>query len=149
MDKLLTFSIIILFLMIIYKDINEMIIPNILNITLFIIAIFYKGFNYEIIESSILGMGSYSLPLILIYGYLSDFLEKDILGFGDIKLTLNLGYILGYQNFYTIYIFYMVMFISTSLIGCLIGVKRKTFKYYLPFSPFIILSFIIIWVKVI
>lgn len=142
MDRILIY---LLFIFIIYYDIKKMYIPNILNILLFIFSILYKGFNPTIVEDSILGMGVYTLPLIFIYGYCSDLLKKEVVGFGDIKLILSLGYLFGYKNFYDIYIFYTLTYFLASIIGIILGIKRKKFNTYIPLAPFIILSFIIYW----
>lgn len=99
MDRLLILGILI---SIMYIDMRKMYIPNFLNILLLLMAIYYKGMEYEVIENSILGMGIYILPLLLLYGYLSDFLQREVFGFGDIKLLMSLGYILGYSSFYNV-----------------------------------------------
>lgn len=142
MDRLL---ILIILTFIFYYDVSKLYIPNILNFVLLVLAIIYKGTEFYIVELSIIGMGLYSLPLAFLYGYLSDIFNREVFGFGDIKLLFSLGYILGYSDFYNIYIFYLIVFTLASLCGlpCLI-IKRRE-KTVLPFSPFIILSFLYMW----
>ena len=132
-------------LLIIFIDIKKMFIPNILNLLLLILAFYYRGINPEMIESGILGMGVYSVPFIFIYGYLSDFLKKEVLGFGDIKLMLALGYILGYSSFYQVYLFFVFSFLISTVIGIIIGIGRGNFSSPIPFSPFIVFTFLYYW----
>ena len=81
MDRIL---IIIILSIIMWIDIKKLYIPNFFNLLLLIIAVYLKTFDYEIIENSIIGMGIYTLPLLFLYGYLSDILNKEVFGFGDI-----------------------------------------------------------------
>lgn len=144
MDRLLILGILI---SIMYIDMRKMYIPNFLNILLLLMAIYYKGMEYEVIENSILGMGIYILPILLLYGYLSDFLQREVFGFGDIKLLMSLGYILGYSSFYDVYLYYILTFGIGAIIGVVLGILRKNFKGESPFSPFLIIVFIYMWVR--
>lgn len=143
MDRILIISLLFL---IIYIDIKKLYIPNTLNILLFILSIIFKGFGFNIIENSIIGMGLYPLPLLILYGYLSDLLGKEVFGFGDIKILMNFGYILGYSNFFDIYIYYLISFISASIIGILFLLRREKRKE-IPFSPFLIIGFLFLWLR--
>lgn len=143
MDRILIIS---LLFVIIYIDIKKLYIPNTLNILLFILSIIFKGFEFNTIENSIIGMGLYPLPLLILYGYLSDLLGKEIFGFGDIKILMNFGYILGYSNFFDIYIYYLISFISASIIGVLFLLRREKRKE-IPFSPFLIIGFLFLWLR--
>ena len=143
MDRIL---IIIILSIIMWIDIKKLYIPNFLNLLLLIIAIYLKKFDYEIIEICIIGMGIYTLPLLFLYGYLSDILNKEVFGFGDIKLLMTLGYILGYSNFFDIYLFYLISFISASFIGIILLI-RKIKRKEIPFSPFLIIGFLFLWLR--
>ena len=143
MDGILIISLLFL---IIYIDIKKLYIPNTLNILLFILSIIFKGFEFNTIENSIIGMGLYPLPLLILYGYLSDLLGKEVFGFGDIKILMNFGYILGYSNFFDIYIYYLISFISASIIGILFLLRREKRKE-IPFSPFLIIGFLFLWLR--
>lgn len=147
MDGVLIFVLFFLLSIIIFYDIKKMYIPNSINIFFLIISILYKGFDYLVIEKSILGMALYPLPFLFIYGYLSDFLDKEVLGFGDIKLLFGIGYLLGYSSLIDIYIFFLTTFIFASIGGICIGVYKKNFKIAIPFAPYIILSFTIQLIK--
>lgn len=143
MDRILIIS---LLFVIIYIDIKKLYIPNTLNILLFILSIIFKGFEFNTIENSIIGMGLYPLPLLILYGYLSDLLGKEVFGFGDIKILMNFGYILGYSKFFDIYIYYLISFISASIIGVLFLLRREKRKE-IPFSPFLIIGFLFLWLR--
>lgn len=137
----------ILLLAIIYIDIKKLYIPNFLNLLLLMLGIYYKGTDLITIENSIIGMGVYTVPIIILYGYLSDLLKKEVFGFGDIKLLLALGYILGYTNLYNIYIYYMIAFSLGAIMGIILGILKKDFRGESPFSPFLILGFLFLWVR--
>ena len=132
-------------LLIIVIDIKKMYIPNLLNLFLLILAFYYKGLEPGMIEDGIIGMGVYCIPFVFIYGYLSDFLNKEVLGFGDIKLMLALGYILGYSDFYQVYMFFVFSFLISTIIGIIIGIGRGNFSSPIPFSPFIVFTFLYYW----
>lgn len=128
-----------------WNDIKKMEIPNKLNLLLLIMAIIVKGRSIEIIENSILGMGIYVLPFLIIYGYVSDFMKEDVIGFGDIKLVLAFGYILGYKTFIEVYYFFIGTFILAGIFGIVIGLIKKSWKLRIPFSPFLIAVFLYFW----
>lgn len=132
----------IILLLVAYIDMKKMIIPNSLTAFLLLYAIYTKGSNILDIENGILGMGAYALPFVFTYGYLSDLLQKEVLGFGDVKLVLAFGYILGYSNLIDIYDFFILSFILASVFGIIIGLYRKNLHFHLPFSPFLIITFI-------
>lgn len=128
-----------------YVDVKKMIIPNYLNLLLLFLAFLYRGTDLENIENGIIGMGVYCIPFVLIYGYLSDFMKKEVLGFGDIKLVLPLGYIMGYSNCSEVYFFFVLSFLISTVIGVIVGISKKNFSLALPFSPFIIITFLYYW----
>lgn len=130
---------------ILYFDIRKLYIPNSLNFSLLILAFIYKERDFLTIESGVLGMAIYSLPLVFLYGYLSDILDREVFGFGDIKLLFPFGYILGYTNLFDIYLFYLISFITASIIGGIYVLKNRRGKTLIPFSPFLILSFLYVW----
>lgn len=135
----------ILTLVIIKIDLKKLYIPNILNFLFLVMAVLYK--KYEI-ENSILGAGIYSLPLIILYGYISDLLGKEVIGFGDIKFMIGAGYLLGYTDFYDLYIFYLVAFLIGGIYGVCLLIKNKSKNVEMPFSPFLILSlYFMMWKK--
>lgn len=122
-------------------DIKKLYIPNTINIIFLVMAVCYRGFDLYKIENGILGAGVYTLPLLFFYGYGSDLVQKEIMGFGDIKLMIGIGYVLGYSDFYTIYIYYLVTFVIAALFGIVYIVKKKTVRGEIAFSPFLLFSF--------
>ena len=122
-------------------DIKKLYIPNTINIIFFVMAVCYRGFDLYKIENGILGAGVYTLPLLFFYGYGSDIAQKEIMGFGDIKLMIGIGYVLGYSDFYTIYIYYLETFVIAALFGIVYIVKKKTVRGEIAFSPFLLFSF--------
>lgn len=143
MDRVL---IIIILFIVMYIDIKKMYIPNGVNLILMGLALYNKGSSFFSIENSLLGMGVYTLPLLLIYGYGSDLMKKEIFGFGDIKLLLSIGYILGYSDFYELYIYYMISFGLASVVGLVLYIFKRDRNRELPFSPYLIISFFYLWV---
>ena len=116
-------------------DFKKLYIPNRLNFLFLVEAIFYRGLD---IEAGILGAGAYTLPLLIFYGYGSDIAGKDVIGFGDIKFMIGAGYLLGYTDFYDIYFFYLVSFVTGALYGIFLLVKNKRKSSEMPFAPFLI-----------
>ena len=63
------------------------------------------------------------------------------MGFGDIKLMAGIGYVLGYSDFYAVYIYYLETFIIAAIFGMLYIIKKKTASGEIAFSPFLLFSF--------
>lgn len=150
MDRILILKIIILSLLlfVILVDIGYKAIPNTLNLLILILAISLK---WNDIENFFIGAAIYTLPLVFVYGYLSDLLNKEVFGFGDIKLVMALGLILyssSVSMFYQVYIFYFFAFVPAAIYSILLYIltpnRKKKFKYKrIAFSPFLIISFFI------
>lgn len=151
MDRVLIILLYFTLLLVMYMDINKKFIPNFINIFILILAIFYSALKEPL--NFFIAISTYSLPLILIYGYVSDFLKKEVIGFGDIKLIISLSAFI-YQPtvnlFLQIYIFYLITFVSASIYILFLFVykflKNKNWNLKnreLAFSPFIIISFTI------
>lgn len=134
----------ILTLLIMKIDLKKLYIPNILNFLFLVGVVFYKENE---IESSVIGAGIYPLPLIILYGYISDLLKKDVIGFGDIKLMISIGYLLGYTDFYDLYFFYFLAFLLGGVYGVILLIIRKENReVQMAFSPFLILAlYIVLW----
>lgn len=134
----------ILTLLIIKIDLKKLYIPDLLNILFLLATIVYKGND---IENSVIGAGIYPLPLIILYGYISDLLKKDVIGFGDIKLMISIGYLLGYTDFYDLYFFYFLAFLLGGIYGVvLLIIRKENREVQMPFSPFLILAlYIVLW----
>jgi len=132
------------------SDIRTRIIPNRYNLLLFLAGILFHIPDKTALESGFVGAGIYPLPLLLLHGYGSDLLGKEAIGFGDIKLTMNLGLILGYRGFWNIYFYYLFSFVSAGIF-CVVYLiyerkkKGSAKKKGIPFAPFLILSFMILY----
>ena len=122
-------------------DIKKLYIPNTINIIFLVMAVCYRGFDLYKIENGILGAGVYTLPLLFFYGYGSDLAQKEIMGFWNIKIMIGICYVLGYSDFYTIYIYYLETFVIAALFGIVYIVKKKTVRGEIAFSPFLLFSF--------
>lgn len=152
MDRILISVVYILLIFIMSIDINKKIIPNYLNILIFFIAILYSAFK-EPIEFFV-AISTYSFPLVILYGYLSDFLKKEVIGFGDIKLVISLAAFMYQKNInllLQIYIFYLIVFGSASIFLLFLFIYKKIVSKnfnlknsQIAFAPFIIFSFVII-----
>lgn len=140
-------TIAILIVLIIICDIRKKIIPNVLNILFLVIAILLKKNSLEVVEKSILGAATYILPIIFIYGYLSDILQKEVIGFGDIKLIIGIGYILEYRSFYEIYLYYFIAFFMASIYILIYWIIFRKKLTLIPFAPFLLGSFIYFYMR--
>jgi leader peptidase (prepilin peptidase)/N-methyltransferase len=143
--KIIVYSIYCVILIIISViDLKKCIIPNFLTLFLLFLGIFYRGIYLEDIYGSILGMGIIIIPLILLYGYGSDFVGKDILGFGDIKLAMGIGSIYGEMILEKIFIFYSIAFLLAAVWGIVyIRFKKLSNEVKVPLAPFISIAGII------
>lgn len=129
------------FILITIKDFKEKIIPDtltILIISLGLIKNFILEFN---LEKSFLGITTYPVLFIFIYGYLETLFKKNIVGFGDIKLLMGIGSYFGYMGLYNLILFYNFIFIS-AFIYIIPKILLKKFKKNeeIPFAPFICLG---------
>src|SRR5699024_3732009 len=125
-----------------FIDINFQVIPNSINVLLFITAILYKIFQH-LLYSTWPKMFNSILGLIISGGVflLIAILSKGGIGGGDIKLIGVLGFILGFK----MSILNMVL---SFLLGAIISVfllllNIKEIRDQIPFGPFICLSFIV------
>lgn len=135
-------AIVIILLLISYIDIKTRELPNSLTLLLILLGVGYNLFFDNRIVESVIGMGTYSLPFSLIYGYISDIYGKDVLGFGDIKLAMGVGAVLTFSNFYNLYLFFLGSFVTASIycIYLLIKIKKNPREVEIPFAPFISIS---------
>lgn len=126
-----------------FIDLKEMIIPDVLVLTILILSVLYKMLNYFIynipfnIMESVLGLllaGGLFLLIIV--------LSKGGMGGGDMTLIAALGFILGIKN---ILLNIFLSFLLGAIISIiLLATKIKTKKDPIPFGPFIILAFYIV-----
>lgn len=135
--------VIILLIIISVIDLKKLYIPNFLTVALIIIGLIYNQFIKDNLLNSFLGMGVYSIPFSLIYGYVSDLLDKEVLGYGDIKLAMGVGAYLGFTNFQNMYLFFLISYITASVYCVYILLKNRGSKkqnIQIPFAPFISIS---------
>ncbi|TJX16298.1 prepilin peptidase [Tissierella creatinini] len=128
-------------LVITFIDLQQMIIPDLLVVIIFILSVFYKGIIYfrggsPEIFSSIIGLimaGALFLAIVL--------LSRGGMGGGDVTLIASLGFILGWKKIlFTIFL----SFILGAIISVfLLAAKLKSRKDPIPFGPFIVLGFFI------
>ena len=130
------------FLRIIWIDLKKRIIPEESFVVLLILGLMLAIRN-DNLEKYYLGICAYSMPLIVLY-ILEDYFEKTLIGFGDVKLMMGIGGILGYSGIEKVINFYMILYIFSGTIVFLCLFLKKWKKYeYIPFAPFIIISYVI------
>ena len=130
------------FLRIIWIDLKKRIIPEESFVVLLILGLMLAIRN-DNLEKYYLGICAYSMPLIVLY-ILEDYFEKTLIGFGDVKLMMGIGGILGYSGIEKVINFYMILYIFSGTIAFLCLFLKKWKKYeYIPFAPFIIISYVI------
>lgn len=133
----------ILFLMILTAlaliDLKHMILPDELTIGGSAVFVVYSFFNPEVktAEALITGAGS-ALMFLLIYFFYLKVRKLEGLGQGDIKMVFLLGIFLGMKKV-------IVAILIASFAGLAVGiaiiiVKRKNFRYALPFGTFLSLG---------
>jgi len=144
-------SILILILIIIFFiDLENFIIPDILNFSIIGLALFKNflpHFNtsiiHEINQSVIGGMVGYISIWLIIFLY-KTFKKIDGMGFGDAKLMAGIGFLFGWQSIP------FVLFVS-SILGLIFVVpslikKQRNMRTEIPFGPFIILACLVYFV---
>ena len=132
----------LLYLIIFFIDLKHFIIPDSLNFSIIILAIFKNffpdfntGFIHDINQSIIGGVTGYLSIWIVIYLY--RVIKKiEGMGLGDAKLMTGIGLLFGWQSIP------FVLFVSAvlgliSVIPSLIN-KKKNLRSEIPFGPFII-----------
>lgn len=127
-----------------FKDLKTKIIPDYLNLILFLLGVIKIIFSEGDFEKSIIGMGVYPLILILIYGYVSDILKREVVGFGDIKLLGAVGFYNGYSGFYDILILHNIIFTLGFFVALPLYIFKKDVRdKEIAFAPFIVVGTLI------
>ena len=131
-----------IFFRIIWVDIKKRIIPEESVVVLIVLGLI-SAIQNDNLEKYYLGICAYSMPMIVLY-ILEDYFGKTLIGFGDVKLMMGIGGILGYFGVEKIINFYMILYIFSGIVAFLFLFLKKWKKYeYIPFAPFIIVSYVI------
>ena len=123
---------------IVKSDFKEKIVPDKMTLSILLLGVVKIIFFQEDIENKIIGMGTYPVIFLLLYGYGEFLFKKEVVGFGDIKLLSSIGFYTGYLGIYSLMVFYNIIF-SFSLFYGLI------YKFYfknneVPFAPVIVIG---------
>ena len=131
-----------IFFRIIWVEVKKRIIPEESAVILIILGLITAVQN-DNLEKYYLGICAYSMPMIVLY-ILEDYFGKMLIGFGDVKLMMGIGGLLGYSEIEKVLNFYMILYIFSGIIAFLFLFLKKWKKYeYIPFAPFIVISYII------
>ena len=131
-----------IFFRIIWVDVKKRIIPEESAVILIILGLITAVQN-DNLEKYYLGVCAYSMPMIVLY-ILEDYFGKMLIGFGDVKLMMGIGGLLGYFEIEKVLNFYMILYIFSGIIAFLFLFLKKWKKYeYIPFAPFIVISYVI------
>lgn len=127
MDIVLKTLLILLLCYLCLEDIQKKEISNLGNLLFLLLSIAYMLYSGENIERILVFLSIYILPLILMYGYLSDFLQKEVLGFGDIKFIMGIGVLMSSHSLWlSLYYFYLISFCLAAIMGVLwYGLKKE------------------------
>ena len=131
-----------IFFRIIWVDVKKRIIPEESAVILIILGLI-TAIQNDNFEKYYLGICAYSMPMIVLY-ILEDYFGKMLIGFGDVKLMMGIGGLLGYFEIEKVLNFYMILYIFSGIIAFLFLFLKKWKKYeYIPFAPFIVVSYVI------
>mgnify|MGYP003298228935 CR=1 FL=1 len=145
LSEIIQFLIYSSFIIIIFVDLYEMIIPDtIILFDLILIIIFYIFKNnaifillpfksFEIITSI-----CFVIILLCIVIFYQIVLKKEIFGYGDIKLLFVMGLMIGISKL--LYCLFIASFVA--LIIQLYKKREKSIEF--PFGPYLILGFIVV-----
>jgi len=120
-----------------FSDAKYHIIPDEIQITLFLLSFVFlliQGFSFTGIISRFLAAILVMLPILFIFRIT----QSRGMGFGDVKLAINIGFLLGLKNG-------LLALYSAFILGAVIGLilitlKRRNFKSKMAFGPFLILG---------
>ena len=85
---------------IVKSDFKEKIVPDKMTLSILLLGVVKIIFFQEDIENKIIGMGTYPVIFLLLYGYGEFLFKKEVVGFGDIKLLSSIGFYIGYLGIY-------------------------------------------------
>lgn len=122
-----------------YKDLKNREVNIILCIIVGVVGILYGLFIKEV---GIWKIICRILPGIFLY--IISILTREEIGIGDALIIETIGIYNGIKN--TIIIFVNALFITVVVGVIFLKIKKSNLKYRLPFVPFILLSFITIYV---
>lgn len=127
----------IILLIISYFDFKTLEIENYLLIILTILILLNK-------ELDIYSSALYTFPLISLL-IIEEFINYEIIGFADIKLMYILGFSIKNNDIYSIISFYKLTFILAFFYSIIIKLFRN--EKYIPFAPFLSISYIFFKIK--
>lgn len=120
-------------------DLKHYIIPNGLVITFFLTGVIHNLYIQDInLLNSLIGMGvGFSIPFLLAI------VSRGGMGGGDIKLIAAMGFWLGFPQI-------LSMLFIAAVLGSLVGlililIKQKRRKDPIPFGPFLISGFLLMY----
>ena len=110
---------------------------------LFLVLIgLFSAVKFNDLGNYYLGASGYLMPLLALY-ILEDYFKKSLIGFGDVKLMMGIGGLFRYNGVENIFKFYTVLYIFSGIVVLFLLFFKKLQKYeYIPFAPFIIVSYI-------
>lgn len=143
----LSIVVISLLIVIAFIDLDKMIIPDSLNLSILIIGvlsiILKKNFSNKILITRIDQLIGLVIGLILLFIviFIDKIFKKEVMGGGDIKLIGAIGLFLGWQ-------LVLLGIILGSMIGTLIELPQRLVKIKkesepFPFGPYLVIGFLI------
>ncbi|MBR2891637.1 MAG: prepilin peptidase [Bacilli bacterium] len=139
---LYTIILVVLLSIVFFVDLKCFVIPDSMNLLLFIFSLYLVLFtdNYlwsHIIE--IIGVLIFNLLILIITVFFYKIKNIEIIGFGDIKLLFSLGLAFGLT-----YFSYSLLISSiTALFVELIILKKQ--RKIIPYGPYLVIGFLAIW----
>ncbi len=122
-------------------DFKNYILPDILIIISFVIVLFYFGYSEKLealprlYYAILAGSGMYVLRMVTTKIY-----KKETFGMGDIKLSVLIGFIIGYWDAFVAIFFGFVL--AAVIFSILIITRLQKKDAYLPFGPYLIFGMI-------
>lgn len=127
-----------LFIVIIFIDIDHLIIPNRLVLAVVVVGVINVWVGNTTVTESVCGVltGLGIMGFIYLIG-VTFYKRIDVLGLGDVKLTFALGILLSARG---IVIMMYVAVIVCGILGIYLMIKGQAKNKKIPFGPFIILG---------
>ncbi|MDR0423552.1 MAG: prepilin peptidase [Rickettsiales bacterium] len=123
------------------SDFETYLIPDSLQISLFILSLFFVLNNNYNMWACLVDAFIYYCLIMLVAFFVKKWKKKEVLGMGDVKFIMIVGFVLGIESA-------NLFFLFSGFIGTIFGILWTRFKgsEYYPFGPALIASFLLLMI---
>lgn len=128
-------------------DIKKMVLPDRLTLGMIVVGLILSLLPWNVVDpwSAFIGSALMTFPFFLVYAFSEAIYQREVFGFGDVKLAAGMGVFLGYMDFRTLYMYFLVTFILGAIYAIIVmKIGKKGREAQIPFGPFMAISLVII-----